>query len=140
MKLKICLLISFFTCFAMYAQKIDITGEWTMYEMTWTTPDGVNTTTQDQMKEQGMMTDHYMMPDGSFKLVSNMTGSGQMETVEGTWKLEGDKLTYSLLIGERMMDMTWDFTYDDGVYHLKRSAPDGSATVVNSFKPKESAD
>ena len=80
------------------AQEIDITGTWTMYEMIWTRGDEVNKTTEDQMKEQGMTTEYYFMPEGQLKLISNMTGSGKLETVEGKWKLADDKLTCSFIM------------------------------------------
>jgi hypothetical protein len=129
--------MSIFAWTTMQAQDIDLPGTWTMYEMTWSNNQDVNTTTEDQMKDQGMMTDYFIMPDGSFKLVSNMTGSGQMETVEGTWKLEGDKLTFALKLGNNITDIIWDFSYEGEVFHLTRTSPDGSISVVNSFKKKE---
>ena len=76
------------------------------------------------------------MSDGNLKLVSNMTGSGKLETAEGTWKLEGDKLTCSLSMNENLVDIVWDFEFKDDVINLKRTSPDGSTSVVNSFKRK----
>ena len=138
MKIKISLLLLFclFTGKELLAQDIDITGTWTMFEMTWTSGDEVNLTTEDQLKDQEMMTDYSIMPDGKFKFISNMTGSGNLETAEGTWKLEGDKLTCSLSVEENLVDIIWDFEFKDDVIHLKRTSPDGSASVVNSFKRK----
>jgi len=40
-----------------------------------------------------------------------MTGSERLETAEGTWKLEGDKLTCSLRVEENPVDITWDFEF-----------------------------
>lgn len=138
MKIKISLLLLFclFTGREVLAQEVDITGEWTMYEMVWTTADEVNTTTQDQLKAEGMYSDYFIMSDGKVKLVSNMTGSGKLETFEGTWKLEGDKLTFGLIIENNPMDIVWDFEFKDDAIHLKRAFPDGSTSVVNSFKRK----
>ena len=65
-----------------------------------------------------------------------MTGSERLETAEGTWKLEGDKLTCNLRIEENPVDIIWDFEFKDDVIHLKRTSPDGSTSVVNSFKRK----
>ena len=73
---------------------------------------------------------------GKLKLISNMTGSEKLETAEGTWKLEGDKLTCSLREEENPEDITRDFEFKDEVIHLKRTSPDGSTSVVNSFKRK----
>ena len=107
-----------------------------MFEMIWTTGDEVNKTTEDQLKDEGMSSEYDFMPDGKMKLTSNMTGSGNMENVEATWKLEGDKLTCSLRVEENPVDITWDFEFKDDFIHLKRTSPDGSSSVVNSFKRK----
>lgn len=124
------------TGMVLQAQVADITGTWTMYEMIWSSGEDVNTTTADQLKDQGMMSEYDFMPDGELKLVSNMTGSGQMETMEGKWKLEGDHLTCSFKMGEQMADIVWDFEFRDDHIHLKRTSPDGATSVVNSFKRK----
>lgn len=120
----------------MQAQEIDITGNWTMFEMIWTRGEEVNKTTEDQLKDEGMSSDYFFMPEGKLKLISNMTGSGTMETVEGTWKLDGDKLTCGFKMGEQVRDIVWDFESEDEIIHLKRNSPDGSTSVVNSFKRK----
>ena len=121
---------------ALQAQDIDITGTWTMYEMAWTSGQDVNKTTEDQIKDQGMITDYFFMPEGKFKLISNMTGSGNMETAEGNWKLEGDFLTCSIKMGEDLVDIVWGFELKDNEINLSRTSPDGSTTVVNSFRRK----
>jgi len=130
------LLFCLFTGKELLAQRIDITGTWTMFEMIWTSGDEVNLTTEDQLKDEGMTTDYFLMPDGKLKLISNMTGSENLETAEGTWKLDGDKLTFSISMDENLVDIIWDFEFKDDVIHLKRTSPDGSTSVVNSFKRK----
>lgn len=136
MKIKISFLLLFclFIGVDLQAQEIDITGTWTMFEMIWTNGDEVNKTTEDQLKDEGMNSQYSFMPDGKLKLSSNMTGSGNMETVEGFWKLEEDKLTCSLKIDDNLRDLIWDFEFKDDFIHLKRTSPDGSTSVVNSFK------
>jgi len=135
-KFSVVLVFCLMTGMAMQAQDVDITGSWTMYEMIWTNGDNVNTTTQAQMKNQGMTTEYDLMPEGKVKLVSNMTGSGNMENMEGTWKLEGDILTFGLDIEGTMRDVVWDFEYRDDTIHLTRTSPDGANSVVNSFRRK----
>ena len=56
--------------------------------------------------------------------------------ITGTWKLEGDQLTYGFVIEGVQRDFVWGFEFKDEVIHLKRSSPDGSTTVVNSLKRK----
>ena len=130
------LLFCLLTAKDIQAQEVDISGTWTIFEMIWTSGDEVNLTTEDQLKDQEMMSDYFFMPEGKLKLISNMTGSGNLETMKGTWKLEGDKLTFSVSVDENLVDIIWDFEFKDDVIHLKRSSPDGSSSVVNSFKRK----
>ena len=56
MKITISLLLLFclLTTKEIQAQEIDISGTWTMIEMTWSTGDEVNKTTEDQLKDEGM--------------------------------------------------------------------------------------
>jgi len=142
MKTTISLLLLFclFTARELQAQEIDITGAWTMFEMIWTSGDEVNKTTEDQLKDEGMMSDYFFMPEGKLKLISNMTGSGKLETVEGMWKLAEDSLTCSFSMEGNLVDIIWDFEFKDDVIHLKRTSPDGSTSVINSFKRKEAED
>jgi hypothetical protein len=119
------------------AQDPDITGSWTMYEMTWSSGDQTNTTTEEQLKAEGMFSDYDFKPDGKLTLTTNMaSGSSELQTLEGTWKLEGDKLTYTFVMEGMERDLVWDFEFKDDAIHLKRTAPDGSSSVVNSFKRK----
>ena len=135
-KIKLLIMLCLFTGKVALAQEIDISGTWTMFEMIWSSGADNDKTTEDQMHDQGLMTDYYFIPDGNFKFVSNMTGSGNAETAEGTWKLDGDKLTISLKMGEDLRDIIWDFEFKDDVINLKRTSPDGSISVVNSFRRK----
>jgi len=68
-----------------------------------------------------------------------MTGSVNMESAEGTWKLEGDSLTFSISVDENPVDIIRDFEFKDDFIHLKRTSHDGSTSVVNSFKRKSSS-
>ena len=128
MKITIGLLLMFclFTGRELLAQEVDITGDWTLFEMTWTSGDEVNTTTEAQLKDEGRYSDYFFMPDGNLKLVTNMAGSGELQTVEGTWKLEGDKLVNTFTMQGNSRDIIWDFEFKDDVIYLKRTAPDGS--------------
>ena len=134
------LLFCLLTAKDIQAQEVDISGTWTIFEMIWTSGDEVNLTTEDQLKDPEMMTDYFLMPDGKLKLISNMTGSGKLETVEGMWKLAEDRLTCSFSMEGNLVDINWDFEFKDDVIHLKRTSPDGATSVVNSFKRKEAED
>lgn len=137
MKTKTFLLVCLLSCSAIQAQDIDLTGTWTMFEMTWTNGQNINKTSEDQLKADGAFSDYFLMPEGKFKLVSNMTGSGNTDTYEGTWKLDGNKLVIGLSVEGNSMDIVWDLDYKDGIMNLKRTSPDGSTSVVNAFRRKE---
>jgi len=96
MKKKILLLLCFLTFSVAKAQEPDIAGTWTMFEMTYVTDQGEQKMSEDQMKANGSITDYIFMPEGKFKMTSNMSGSGTTDTYEGTWKLEGNNLKYSV--------------------------------------------
>lgn len=134
--ISLLILICLFTGMETQAQEVDITGTWTMFEMIWTSGEEVNKTTEDQLKDEGMFSDYVFMPDGKLKLTSNMTGSGNLEAMDGTWKLEGDKLTCGFSMDGNLRDIVWDFEFKDDVINLTRTSPDGSTSVVNSFKRK----
>ena len=131
------LMFCLFTGKELLAQDVDITGDWTMFEMKWTTPDTVSTTTEEQLKAEGMFSDYFFKPEGKLQVVSNMTsGSADVVTMDGTWKLVGDELTTGFTMGGNTRDIVWGFEFKDDMIYLSRSAPDGSATVVNAFKRK----
>lgn len=111
-------------------------GTWTMYEMSYVSNDGTQTMTEQQMKANGSSTEYFLMEDGKFKMISNMSGSGTMDTYEGTWKFADNKLTYTLTIGDRAMDITWNCELADNTMKLTRTSPDGSLTIVNTFRRK----
>lgn len=136
MKTTVFLLIFLLSGAALTSQNIDLTGTWTMFEMTYSSTEGKNTMTEDKMKADGAVTDYFLMEDGKFKMISNMSGSGTMDTYEGTWKLAEKKLTFSLKVGERLMDVVWDFELKDTVMNLSRTSPDGTMTIINTFRRK----
>ena len=135
-KLALILTIATFGCYVSKAQMPDISGNWTMFEMSWTQNQNVNKTTEDQIKAQGAFVDYYLLKDGKFKLISNMTGSGKLDTITGTWKLNPGKLTFSMAPGGNQMEVVWDFSLTNGVMDLKRTSPDGSTVLVNTFRRK----
>jgi len=136
MKPAVVLLLLFLYCSSSGAQSVDLTGTWTMFEMTYVTGQGDQKMTEEQMKANESVTDYFFMEGGKFKMTSNMSGSGTMDTYEGTWKLAENKLSLTLKIGERSMDVVWDFKYDNNIMNLSRTSPDGTITIVNTFRRK----
>ena len=137
MKTTVFLVLSLLFFSGSRAQDVDLTGTWTMFEMTHVTDQGIQKMTEDQMKANSAVTDYFFMKGGKFKQTSNMADeSGTMDTYEGTWKLNGNKLTLHLKIGEALMNLIWNVEFKDNVLNLSRTSPDGSFTIKNSFRRK----
>jgi hypothetical protein len=119
------------------AQNTTLNGTWTMFEYSWTNDQGKQTTNEDQIKADGGITEYLFTDDGNFKLTSNMADeSTGTATYEGTWKFEEGKLMLKLKMGEQLVDVEWNAEIKDNILNLTRSSPDGSVTVVNSFRRK----
>jgi hypothetical protein len=137
MKTTLLLLICFLSYAASKAQNAALTGIWTMFEYSWTNDQGKQLTTEDQIKADGGVTEYVFTDDGNFKLTSNMADeSTGMATYEGIWKFEEGKLMLKMKMGEQLVDLVWNAEIKDNILNLTRSSPDGSVTVVNSFRKK----
>jgi hypothetical protein len=138
MKKTVFLFLCILTFTVSGAQVVDLTGTWTMFEMTYKSDQGIQKMSEEEMKANGSVTDFFFMPEGKFKQTSNMSGSGTMDTYEGTWKLDGKKLILNLQISGQLIEVIWDVEFKDAAMNLSRTAPDGSLTIINTFRRKES--
>jgi|GEM_PF-3249132 len=137
MKTRLLLLLCFLSYSALNGQNETLTGTWTMFEYSWTNDQGKQTTSEDQIKADGGVTEYLFMDDGNFKLTSNMADeSTGMATYEGTWKFEEGKLMLKMKMGEQLVDLDWNAEIKDKILNLSRSSPDGSVTIVNLFRRK----
>lgn len=137
MRITVFLLFCFFCYSVSSAQVVNLSGTWTMFEMNYKTGNGENKMSEEQMKANSSVTDYFFMEEGKFKMTSNMTGSGTMDSYEGTWNLAENKLTLSLKIEGNLMDIVWDFELKDNKMYLTRTSPDGSISIINNFRRKE---
>jgi len=119
------------------AQDSQIKGTWTMFEMSYVSGQGTQKMTEDQMKENGSQTDFFFMEEGKFRQTSNMSGSGTLDTFEGTWKITGNILIITLLIGEQNMDVDYTWELKEKSLILTRTSPDGTMKIVSSYRKKE---
>jgi hypothetical protein len=137
MKTTLFLLLTLWLCTLSKAQNGNLTGNWTMFEYSWTNDQGKQITTEDQIKADGGVTEYQFLDNGNFKLTSNMADeSTGLASYEGTWKLEDSKLMLKMNMGDQLLDLVWTAEIKDNVLNLSRSSPDGSVTVVNSFRKK----
>jgi hypothetical protein len=137
MKTALLFLVCFLSFTVLKAQNETLNGTWTMFEYSWTNDQGKQVTTEDQIKADGGATEYLFINDGNFKLSSNMADeSTGMATYEGTWKFEEGKLMLKMKMGDQMVDIVWNAEIKDNILNLSRSSPDGTVTVVNSFRKK----
>jgi hypothetical protein len=136
MKTIVFVVLCFLTISVSNAQVIDLKGTWTMVEMTNISGQGTQTMTENQMKADGAVTDFFFMEDGKFKQTSNMSGSGTLDTYEGTWKIEGNKLIITLRLGERNIDVDYTYELKENTLVLTRTSPDGTMKIISTYKEK----
>lgn len=119
-----------------YAQDKELIGTWTMFEMTSVKDQGTEKMTEDQMKANGSVTDFFFMEKGKFKQTSNMSGSGTLDTYEGTWKIAENKLVITLRLGERNIDVDYTYELKENKLVLTQTSPDGTMKIVSTYRKK----
>lgn len=107
-----------------------------MFEMTYVTGEGTQKMTEDQMKANGSVTDFFFMEEGKFKQTSNMSGSGTLDTYEGTWKIVENKLIITLRMGEQNIDVDYTYELKEKALVLTRTSPDGTMKIVSTYRKK----
>lgn len=118
------------------AEGINIEGIWGIIDLTYKTPEGTQKVMEAEIKNGTATTDFYFMKDGKFKQTSNMSGSGTLDTYEGTWKLTGEKLIITLQINGQSMDVDYTCELKSELLVLTRTSPDGKMSIVNTFRKK----
>lgn len=137
MKTTVFILLCFLAVSVSKAQVVDLTGTWTMFEMTNVTGQDAQKMTEDQMKANGSVTDFFFMEEGKFKQTSNMSGSGTLDTYEGTWKIAGNKLVITLRLGEQNIDVDYTYELKENTLVLTRTSPDGTMKIVSTYRKKQ---
>lgn len=129
----------FFACFfavvTLKAQGIE-TGTWSIFEMSYVSVDETTTLPEEQIKSSGYVTDYFFMEEGKIRMTSNMSGSGTLDTYEGTWKTFGNDLIITLRLGDRDVDVDYTWEMQGEVLILTRTSPDGNLSIVMSFRKK----
>jgi len=136
MKTTICILLCCLAFSDGWAQVDSLKGTWTMFEMAYVSDAGIQKMSEDQMKANEMVTDFFFMEEGKFKQTSNMSGTGTLDTYEGTYKVNGKGLIITLQIGERSMDVDYTWEMKEKALVLTRTSPDGSMKIVAAYRKK----
>lgn len=117
-------------------QGINLEGTWGITALAYVTPTGTQNVYANEIKNGQAVTDFFFIRDGKFKQTSNMSGSGTMDTYEGTWKLAGTNLIITLLINGSQANVDYTCEQKSDLLILTRKSPDGSMSIVNTFKKK----
>jgi hypothetical protein len=136
MKTLILALICVATSFGLKAQDKRLIGTWTIIDLIYVTEQGTQKVMEAEIKAGTATTDFFIMEDGKFKQTSNMSGSGTLDTYEGTWKTSENKLILTLKIGEQVHDIEWGYELKDNTLALTRANPTGTMKIVNTFRKK----
>jgi hypothetical protein len=65
-----------------------------------------------------------------------MSGTGTMDTYEGTWKTTENKLIFTLKVGEQIADIEYTYELKENILYLARSNPQGTMKITMNFKKK----
>jgi hypothetical protein len=117
-------------------QNLTIEGTWGIIELTYKTSDGTQKVMETEISKGTAVTDFFFMSDGKFKQTSNMSGSGTLDTYEGTWKLTGDQLIITLQIEGQKVDVDYTYEFKNNLLVLTRTSPDGKMSIINTFRKK----
>jgi len=126
----------FIPCSKENTQGINIEGAWGIIDLTYITPDGTQKVMEADIKNGSAVSDFYFMGNGKFKQTSNMSGSGTLDTYEGTWKITGNKLIVTLNFEGQLIDVDYTCEIKNELLVLTRTSPDGKMSIVNTFKKK----
>ncbi len=137
MKTTVVLLLCWLTTSVSEAQEVNLTGTWSMFEISYQTDKGTQKTTEEQLKAKGSVTDFHFMDKGNFRQTSKLSGSGAMDTYNGTWKIAGNKLIVTLNLGEQKVDQDYTYKLEENRLTLTRTNHDGTIKIISSYMAKK---
>ena len=118
------------------AQVNNLIGTWSIIDLTYVSDQGTQKVMEAEIKAGTAITDLYIMNDGKFKQTSNMSGTGTMDTYEGTWNTDENKLVFTLKIGEQVADIEYKYELKENILYLIRSNPQETMKITMNFKKK----
>jgi len=118
------------------AQDNNLIGTWSIIDLTYVSDQGTQKFMEAGIKAGTSITDLYIMKDGKFRQTSNMSGTGTMDTYEGTWETAENNLTFTLKIGEQVADLEYKYELKENILNLIRSNPQGTMKITMDFKRK----
>lgn len=135
MKATVFLIVFVSTANFAFAQESGLVGKWKIIEYTYSNPNGSEKVVEDQIKSSNTIADYFIMEDGTFRQVSNMSGTGSLETYDGNWKTTGNNtLTITLKINSKPLDLEWKYELKGDTLIITRSNPARTLTISNTFR------
>ena len=136
MKTLIIILLCITTFCISNAQDIDLIGTWNITEFAVISDEHIEKMTEDKLKEDGSVWDLFFKEGGKFKQTSNMSGTGTMDSQEGTWETTDENLTFVLQMNDSKIELNYTYELEEDILILKRSNPMGTVKIVSKFKKK----
>ncbi len=99
-------------------------------------PQGDNLITEENLTKEGSIWDLFFLKDGKFKQTSNMSGSGTLDSQEGTWTVEATNLSLQLEMNEQKFELLYTFELKKDVLVLTRSNPMKTVKIISKFRKK----
>lgn len=137
MKTTILTLLCLMAFSSIRGQDKNLIGTWNLTGWANITSAGTTKMTEAQLKAENQSTLYIFLEDGKFKVTTNMSGSGTIDSYDGTWKSSENKVTITLKIGEQTADLDNTYELKNDTLILTRVAPDNSIKIINTFTKKK---
>lgn len=137
MKTTILMLLCLSSVYTLKGQDKNIIGTWNLISWANIGDAGSEKRTEDQLKAENQSTLYIFLDEGKFKITTNMSGSGEMEKYDGTWKTSEKNLTITLKIGEQTADLENTYEIRKDTLILTRDIPQQSIKIINTFRKKQ---
>ncbi len=129
-------IILVFAAFYAIGQDQKLIGTWGVTECAYVTSNGTEKIMVDEIKNGTAVTDYVIKEDGTYTLTGNMSGSGTMDSYEGTWKTDGNQFITTITLQNQSMEIIWDYELKDDLLILTRTNPMKTMSIVNTYKRK----
>ncbi|UCH11284.1 MAG: hypothetical protein JSU61_05185 [Fidelibacterota bacterium] len=110
-------------------------GTWDIIEMSWITPSDTTTYIETQLNGMGAVWTLVLRADGTLEQVSNMSGSGTLDTQTGTWSTSDGQLTITLTFpAAAASTLVYEYAVDGELLTLSRASPMGDMIIRADFR------
>ena len=118
------------------SQDTNFTGAWNLIDFEIISDDYNERLNEDKLKEDGSVWDLFFMEESQFKQTSNMSGSGTMDSQEGTWEVKGNNLRLLITMGVQKMEIIYTYEFEENLLVLRRKNPAGTMEIISKFRMK----